>query len=248
MPRSSQSFPKASQTAPVAIIVAHGSPSDPEPHERAMQDLAAKVAHHLPGWRIEGTTLANPGAFEATLDRAEKPLIYPFFMARGWFTETHLVKRIGTHPAHVLPPTGVDPALPDLFADILRAELAQRDWKAADTTLLLAAHGSKSLRPASSESARVTAKLLGHVLGFKSTVAGFVEQPPYLADTARDLGQAICLPFFAMKAGHVLTDLPEALEEANFAGPVLPVLAEAQALPALIANCLRRHATERHAA
>ncbi|MCF3595364.1 cobalamin biosynthesis protein CbiX [Rhodobacteraceae bacterium LMO-12] len=248
MPQSPQSFPNTSDAAPVAIIVAHGSPSDPAPHERVMQGLATKVAHHLPGWRIEGTTLANPGAFEAALGRVENPLIYPFFMARGWFTETHLIKRIGDHPAHVLPPTGVDPALPDLFADILRAVLAQRDWDAGDTTLLLAAHGSKSLRPASSESALVTAKLLGHVLGFRRTVTGFIEQPPYLGETARDLGQAICLPFFAMKAGHVLTDLPQALAEAKFDGPVLPVLAQASGLPALIANSLRRHATERHAA
>ena len=248
MPRTSQSFLQAPAKSPVAIIVSHGSPSSPAPQELVMQDLADKVSRYLPGWRVEGTTLANPGRFEAALDGAEKPVIYPFFMARGWFTETHLIKRIGDRPARVVPPTGTDPALPALFAGMLRAELAQQGWQASETALLLAAHGSKSRRPASARSALVTAQVLGHVLGFRTTATGLVEQDPFLADAARDLGQAICLPFFAMKAGHVLIDLPEALQEARFDGPVLPVLAEMPGLPALIADSLWRHAIERHAA
>ncbi len=246
MPRPTESFLQAPAKAPVAILVSHGSPSDPEPQEAVMQALARRVAHHLPDWRVDAATLAAPGRFEAALDAAETPVIYPFFMARGWFTETHLVKRIGGRPASVLPPTGTDPALPALFAGLLRAALARQGWQAADTSLLLAAHGSRT-RPDSAESARVTAQVLGHVLGFRSAATGFVEQAPFLAAAADDLGQAICLPFFAMKAGHVLTDLPEALEQARFSGPVLPVLAEAPALPALIADSLWRHAIERHA-
>ena len=48
-----------------AILIAHGSPADPEPQERAMQALAARVRLWLPGWQIRGTTLACPGALEA---------------------------------------------------------------------------------------------------------------------------------------------------------------------------------------
>jgi sirohydrochlorin ferrochelatase len=57
--------------------------------------------------------------------------------------------------------------------------------------------------------------------GFKEMRTGFVEQEPWLKPAAKDLGQAICLPFFALVAGHMLDDVPEALEEADFAGPVL---------------------------
>jgi len=129
----------------------------------------------------------------------------------------------------------------------LQAALARAGWHAADTTLLVAAHGSRTSLT-SAESALVTAQVLGHVLGFRQTVTGFIEQAPFLADAASDLGQAICLSFFALDAGHMKTDLPEALATAGFTGPVLPAFARLDALPALIADSLWRHAIKRYAA
>ena len=247
MPDPTASFPSPPKNSSAAILVSHGSPSDPEPQEQVMHALAAQVATRLPGWHVQGATLAAPGRFEAALDGAADPIVYPLFMARGWFTETHLIKRIGECRANVLPPTGVDPALPTLAASMLSQTLAKTGWRAADTALLIAAHGSRT-RPDSSESARVIGHVLGHALGFRQTVTGFLEQDPFLADAARGLGQAICLPFFAMRAGHVVSDLPEALTKAGFSGPVLPVFAEYAGLPALIADSLRRHVIESHAA
>ncbi len=55
---------------------------------------------------------------------------------------------------------------------------------------------------------------------------GFVEETPSLADAARDLTPAICLPFFALRAGHVVDDVPAALAEAGFTGPLLPAIGE----------------------
>jgi sirohydrochlorin ferrochelatase len=75
---------------------------------------------------------------------------------------------------------------------------------------------------------------------FARVVAGFVEEPPYLADAARDLGPAVCLPFFALRAGHVETDVPEALAAAAFDGPLLPEIGAHPDVPALIADALRR--------
>lgn len=251
MPPAPDSFPNAPPTERFAVIVSHGSPSDPAPQEELMQALAATVAPLVPGWQVEGVTLAAPGRFEAVLERGETsgetPVVYPFFMARGWFTETHLINRIGARAAHVLAPTGTDPALPTLVSRLLNDTLARNGWHAAETALLLAAHGSRT-HPDSAESARVITQMLDHVMGFRATVTGFIEQEPFLTDTARDLGQAICLPFFAMNAGHMLTDLPEALSMAQFSGPVLPALIDAPGLPALIADSLRRHANERPAA
>lgn len=233
--------------SPVAILVAHGSPSEPLPQERAMQDLAAKVSGFLPEWHIKGTTLAAREQFEATLEQTDAPIVYPFFMARGWFTETHLVKRINGRAGRIVPPTGADPALPQLAARALSAALAENGWQAGETALLLAAHGSQTA-PESSESAWVTEQVLSHVLGFRTARTGFIEQEPFLADQAAGLGQAICLPFFALRAGHMLMDVPEALAKAGFSGPVLPPFVEFPDLPALIADSLRRHAASHHGA
>ena len=57
----------------------------------------------------------------------------------------------------------------------------------------------------------------------------------------------ICLPFFALRAGHVENDIPEALADAGFTGPLLPAIGEHPCVPKLIAASLA-HAVKRLAA
>ncbi|WP_372613464.1 CbiX/SirB N-terminal domain-containing protein [Aquicoccus sp.] len=240
-----------SDTTIRAVIVAHGSPSDPDPQERAMQALAASVARHLPGADVTGVTLASADRFETGLDRAAEgqgaPLVYPFFMARGWFTETFLRRRTGDRPAWQMAPFGLEPGLVELAAGTLRNTLAQKAWAAGDTTLFLAAHGSRS-NPASRDSALRIAPAIAEAAALARVRVGFVEEAPFLAEAARDLGQAICLPFFALSASHVVEDIPEALAEARFDGPVLPPFIEHPGVDRLIAASLGRAARERRAA
>jgi sirohydrochlorin ferrochelatase len=234
-------------TSKTAVIVAHGSPSDPAPHERAVQGLAEMVESLLPGWQIRGCTLAAPGRFEAVLEGLDAPMIYPFFMASGWFTETYLVGRIGNRRAKMLTPFGVEPKLLDLAADCLRKGLAEWGWDAPETTLLVAAHGN-ARRPKTAISALRVGRVLGRSLGFRDSITAFIEQQPLLEDCARNLGQAICVSFFALSAGHTQIDVPRALASAGFSGPVLPPFIASDAVPALIAASLARQDEERYAA
>ena len=52
------------------------------------------------------------------------------------------------------------------------------------------------------------------------------------------MGQAICLQYFALNAGHVLDDVPAALTAAGFEGPVLPPFIDWPETAALIAASL----------
>ena len=225
-----------------ALIVAHGAPADPAPQEEVLQALAAATASHLPqGWRIRGATLAAEGALEAALDGLNAPLIYPFFMAEGFFTGTLLPRRLadaGATGAQQIPPFGIDPDLPALMA---RVALAAADKAPAETNLLVAAHGSKVSRT-SADSTHAMLAHLGPLTGFNRILAGFVEEAPFLADQARELGHGICLPFFALEAGHVIGDIPEAMEEAGFQGPILSPIGQHPEVPALIAAALIRAA------
>jgi sirohydrochlorin ferrochelatase len=228
-----------------AVIVAHGAPADPAPQEVVLQALATATAPHLPqGWRIRGATMAADGALEAALDGLHDPLIYPFFMAEGFFTGTLLPRRLtdaGATTAQQTAPFGVEPALPDLMARVALEAAKQAGITPAQSTLLIAAHGSKVSRTsADSTHAMVTA--LTPLTGFGRTLAGFVEEAPFLADQARALGQGICLPFFALEAGHVVGDIPDAMEEAGFNGPILPPIGQHRDVPALIAAALIRAA------
>lgn len=108
-----------------ALIVAHGSPSDPDPQEAALQALAQAVAAHLPGWQVRGATLAAEGAFDAGVAALEAPLIYPFFMARGYFTGRVLAGKAealaeAAFDGPVLPAFIDWPQTPQLIAESLR--------------------------------------------------------------------------------------------------------------------------------
>lgn len=221
-----------------ALIVAHGSPSDPAPQEAALQGLAARVQSLLPGWTVRGATLAAEGAVDAALAQLDQPLIYPFFMAQGYFTNRVLAPRSKALGLTQMAPFGVEPALPDCVATMLTDTLAAQGWSAQDTALLLAAHGSAVSRT-SANSTRAMEEELAQRLPFRTTRSGFIEEPPHVADQARDLGQAICLCFFALNAGHMLDDMPQALEEAGFTGPVLPSMIDWPQVPQLIANSLQ---------
>ena len=221
-----------------AVIVSHGQPGDPLPQQRAIEDLAAAVARHDPGCPVAGATLAMPGALAAACDGGA--LIYPMFMAEGWFTGSELPRRLalaGAAGARITRPFGTDPALPGLIVAKARAAAAGRGWAPGETTLFLAAHGSQR----SQASFRITTALAGQVAPHFARVAtGFVEQAPFIADAAGGLGQAVCLPLFALRADHVLDDVPGALDRAGFAGPRLDPIGLAPEVPGLIAAAIRR--------
>ena len=214
-----------------ALIIAHGSPADPLPQERWMQALATRVRMWLPGWRIAGTTLALPGALEAAVARQPQALIYPFFMAEGFFTRRQLPKRLagaGMQSPRQLPAFGHHPALPALLAQVVAAHPG---------TVLLAAHGSQVSR-ASATQTEALAETLRAETGRK-ILTGYVEEAPFLQEAARLDGPAFCLPLFATRAGHVAQDVPDALETAGFQGPLLPAIGEHAEAARLIAEALR---------
>jgi sirohydrochlorin ferrochelatase len=231
-------------TVPAALIVAHGSPADPGPQEARLRALAADVAALLPGWRVEGATLAAEGGLEAALEGMEAPLVYPFFMANGWFTWTNLPRRLtkaGARGPRQLAPFGADPDLPGLMAQVAQEAALEAGLVPRRTALLLAAHGSQVSRR-SADTTHAMARMLAARSPFARVAAGFVEEEPALVDVARGLGKGICLPFFALRAGHVEDDVPQALAEAGFDGPLLPAIGEHPAVPGFIAKALARAA------
>ncbi|KUJ79288.1 CbiX/SirB N-terminal domain-containing protein [Ruegeria profundi] len=212
---------------PNAIIVAHGQPSDPDPAEHALAAYAAEVDALCNGVAVTSATLAAPGAFEQRVSELpDDTVIYPLFMAKGWFVTSALPKRLAGRDLRILDPLGVDPDLPTLVADALQEKLHENQWNAQDTDLVLAAHGSgRSRNP--SAAARAFADDLGRKLTFRSIRPGFVEEPPSIATAATGLPpKSLCLPFFACRGGHVLEDVPQELAAAEFKGQVMPVVGE----------------------
>jgi len=239
------------RTAPAtdaALLVVHGSPSDDAPQQAAVAELADHVADRLPGWRVEGTTLATPGLLDAALDRLSGPLIVPVFMADGWFTRTQLPERIaaaGHGGLAQLAPLGTRPAFHALALDAALRGCAAHGLNPAAVTVVLAAHGARK-HPAPAAATHRAAAHMRAARRFRAVRPAFVEEAPFLADVLGDAdAPALCLPYFALAAGHVTGDLAEAAAAAGFTGPILPHLGAHPGLPALIATALRDHARER---
>lgn len=225
------------------LIVAHGQPGDPEPQQAAVLALAASVAPYLPQAQVSGATLAMPGALNVATPQT---LIYPMFMASGWFTRSELPRRLalaGAEGARVLPPFGSSPGLPALCLQLITDAATTQGWPLAETHLLIAAHGSGRSRAPAEAARTMAASLAPHVA---ATTCGFIEEAPFLSDAARDLpARTICLPLFATRADHVTEDLPNALTGAGFQGITLPPVGMAAAVPEMIAESIKAALSER---
>ena len=231
-----------------ALIVTHGQPRSPDRPEAALADLAQAVARDMPGAHIGSATLAGDGTLARALsDLAPGPVhVYPLFMSDGWFVSTHLPRRIASAwdgPVRILPPFGLDSALPDLMLRAAVEGARANGTDPAETHLLLAAHGSPS-DPRPAAAARAVAAQLVAARNFRAVSCGFVDEAPYLADAGRVTGPAVCLPFFAAANGHVNDDLPDALAQAEFPGPILPPVGTRPEVSSLIAAALRRASVE----
>ncbi len=214
-----------------ALIVAHGQPSDPIPAARALEGLAAKVAGHLPGWKVQAATLAEPGAIFRAVEGRAAGVVFPMFMTGGWFTRTQipaLLAATGSVGWTILEPFGCDVTLHDLCVTLVQ--------EAGAAEVILAAHGSfKSSAP--SDIARHVAGRIGAEADARVAL-GFIDQEPQLA-TLTGLG-GVCLPFFAAEGGHVLADIPVALAQAGFQGRILPAVGLDPRVPGIIAAAILR--------
>jgi len=215
-----------------ALIISHGQPSDPKPAEADLAALAARVADHLPGWRVGSATLAAPGSLaKAIAALGPQGRAYPLFMAGGWFTRTHLPTRLteaGGPGWIVQEPMGCDPVLHDLTVDLARRSGAK--------SLILAAHGSSRSSVPSD-----IARHLAHRITTETAIpteAAFIDQSPQLAHCTNHDPDAACLPYFAASLGHVSDDIPAALVQAGFQGRLLPAVGLAPEIPAIIARAI----------
>ncbi|MCH9806298.1 MAG: cobalamin biosynthesis protein CbiX [Alphaproteobacteria bacterium] len=228
-----------------AVVVAHGSPSEPEPLDRAIKDLAARVSAAANGMRVEGATLAKTGSLEAALAQAiegERLAIYPFFMSDGWFVSSELRRRVGlatNSDVTYLDPFGLDEALPPLCVRRASEAIGRMGGRVDEATLVLAAHGSQRSQ-ASAEAAMAVQRRISAVGAFGDVRLGFVEQAPTIAKAAAGLTgrTAVCLPLFATTAGHVIGDIPEQLEQAEFRGAVMAPIGEDAEVPGLIGRAI----------
>lgn len=197
-----------------------------------------RVAGFLPDWQVHSATLALADRLEQVMQPGA--LVYPFFMADGWFTTQVLPQRLSGIDHHQLPPFGQDPNLPMLAAGLVQQSLAAQNQPARHDSLLLAAHGS-ARGPKAAAATEAFATRLRPLLPKLQLLTAYIEQDPYLFDVALKMQpHDLCLPFFAQSGDHVIDDIPNALDKAKFRGTLLPALGTAPGVAGLIAQAIQR--------
>ena len=191
-----------------------------------------QVAAFLPGWTVKAATLAEPLAIARGVSGRDFGLVYPLFMARGWFTKVQIPNRLFEARAarwNVLEPFGCDPKVQDLCVTLVRDSGAD--------AVILAAHGSSKSAEPSDVAHHVAARIRAET-GIERVEVGFIDQVPQLSTLTGFGPGSVCLPFFAAAGGHVADDLPKALAEAGFGGRILPPVGADGRVPGLIASAL----------
>ncbi len=226
------------------VLIAFGSVSDPDPQDAAILALAKRVAAALPGWRLRGATMACEGSIARAFDGlGPDAVVFPLLMADGWILRKVLreaLRGAGRGEAALMTPLGLLPSFHAHCAEMIRDGLADAGLTASRTTVVLAAHGSaRGPRPAAC--ARALSAALAATTGVRAVIPGFLEEAPFLADALRAAPKpALCLPCFVTNAYHATNDVPEAVQQSGFDGPLLPAAGTVPAIIDLIVAELSR--------
>ncbi|MGD9786145.1 MAG: CbiX/SirB N-terminal domain-containing protein [Hyphomicrobiaceae bacterium] len=226
-------MPARQSANPVAVVlVAHGERGGAFSNA-VLLGHRDRVAARLPGVAVHAGVLSGDPAFEDALAGAAATgpgpiLVYPFFMAAGYFVGTKIPKRIAdaglAGRCRILAPLSAAPSLPDLIVrEALRCG-PELGAPAADCRLVVCGHGSEVSR-ASAEATCKAVAAIASTAPFASVVPAFLEEEPFLPDVlAADARPTVVSGFFNGDGLHARDDVPEAIAAASgrtvYTGPI----------------------------
>jgi sirohydrochlorin cobaltochelatase len=176
-------------------------------------------------------------------------LVYPLFLADGYFTRVVLLRLVqqaihdnAARQVSILPPLGLEPALADLIADEVAAAAHSRALSPSETTVVLLAHGSTN-----DKASRIAAERLADRVqqrqDFRNTQAALLEEGPSLGEVmAGTRGPTIVVGLFAGQGIHGSDDANRLVtklgrDDILLIGPI----GMFRGIEAIIAEAVRRH-------
>lgn len=220
----------STQTA--VVLVAHGDRGAAQSNDALLthREALAATGHFA---CVEAGVLKGEPTLERALDRAAASgalqlVVYPFFMADGFFVRVRLADRLqAAHlaiPHAVLPPLGVDPELPTLLLQHALSAASAARLLPASTDLLIVGHGSQ-LGPASADATRSAAHAVANLSVFRTVATAFLEEPPSVEDALRAASEPVLVSgFFSGDGLHAGEDVPAAIarscKHAVYAGSI----------------------------
>lgn len=231
------------------LLAAHGERRDGADNEGALQLAATLAARETAAAVAVGFLKGSPSIAEAVQRLSGYDLlVYPLFLADGYFTRKLLPRQLEEAGAFgrgratcLLPPLGVDPALADLTLTEASAAAISRGWPTYRTNLVLLAHGSSN-NPASRLATEQMAETLAARNIFARVRVAFLEERPSLGETVASLIEpVVVIGLFAGEGMHGGDDAPQLIAALGRSDIVSAGnIGGFAALPDVIADTIRR--------
>lgn len=220
---------------PTLVLVAHGSPGEPQGALRPVAALAQSLSAAMPdAWAgVEVAFLKQAPTVETVLGRLEgdEAVLLPLFAGEGYFTRTALPAAVAASGyggrVHIPPALGTHPRLADVVRRRVAETLRTADLCPEDVAVLLIGHGAS--RPTESAQAlRTLAETLKAGCGCRTIAACFLEEAPFVENwlsLTDGAGTVVAISMLMAEGRHGRHDIPplfglESLEaEAECLGP-----------------------------
>ncbi len=245
--------------SPALLIAAHGDAGG-RARNTALRDLVRTVRERLPALQVACGVLNGKPSLEAAFAglRGDKVLVYPLFMSGGYYVEKALPERLGldanssagSRDVTILPPLGLDPALPEIVARRVRDAAPANPYSASESSVLVIAHGSTK-SPQSRLAAETFADRLRRHLKAGLVRTAYLEEAPFVEDATAGLtARSVVVSLFVSQGSHGGGDVPKILAEAGIGyAPVIgPVGADRQIADLVVAAVRRELPGELRAA
>lgn len=215
------------------VLAAHGDRGGPAPNLALLSHTRALAATGAFRSVCAGTLKSQELTLEEALHQAHasgaaRIAIYPMFMADGYFTGKVLPERVAAaglaQLCTLLPPLGLDPAMPSLMMQHAVAAAQTVALNPAHTRLLLVGHGSKISRASLRSTERVACKLR-RLQRFAFVETAYLEESPFLEAQLKGAElTTLVMGFFSGDGMHAGEDVPAAISSlranAHYAGPI----------------------------
>lgn len=187
---------------------------------------------------LKGEPSLDDALAEAARATAARVVVYPVFMADGFFVKTRLAERVAAaglpQPWEILPPLGIDPDLPKIVLRHAEKAALMADFAPAASTLLLVGHGSK-FGPASADATRAAAATIAQVNVFAEVATAFLEEPPSIEDALHAVPPPVVVSgFFSGDGMHAADDVPDAIARSGCTAVYAGSVGNDSAISALI--------------
>jgi sirohydrochlorin ferrochelatase len=169
------------------LIAAHGGRDAGGHSNEAIFALADNVAALLGDVPVGVGFIGGNPALDTAIELLAAPdtIVYPLFMAEGYFGSTMLNRllegagRMRQGSLTILPPLGFDPTMADLVVAEAASAVTLQGMPVDQVTLVLLTHGSRRSRNSASAAEQVATRTRAHRL-FADVRVSFLDEPPSL--------------------------------------------------------------------